>query len=380
MEVDTLMVIPTSTGYRTGNRGEWSELYIFFRLVSDGKIFFDNKKINTQDASFLPIVKIIRDEKSGRTTESKHYILNGDVKIISRPDDCELANVSVKEFSKAANVVLNSIKKGQKQPSGSFSIPEIEKFLKKVHIDKIKMDSKKKRDISLVVYDPKTGLELDVGFSIKSKLGGSSTLLNASTATNFFYRVDGSKIDKKITSKINSIETRTKIRDRYKKITDYGNVLEFEKVGSSVFESNMALIDSSLPQIVSEMLKKHFSGTASEVKILSDLLTRENPCSFNMEAKHPFYEYKIKAFLKEVALGMVPTSVWKGKHDATGGYLVVESDGSIVCYYLHNMNEFENYLFLNTKLETASSTRHNFGKVEQDTSGQIFKLNLQIRF
>ena len=37
-------------------------------------------------------------------------------------------------------------------------------------------------------------------------------------------------------------------------------------------------------------------------------------------------------------------------------------------------------LFLNTKLDTASSTRHRFGTIYQETNGKYyFKLNLQIR-
>ena len=43
-------------------------------------------------------------------------------------------------------------------------------------------------------------------------------------------------------------------------------------------------------------------------------------------------------------------------------------------------NQFEDYLFANTKLETASSTRHDFGKIYEEGENYYFKLNLQIRF
>ena len=42
--------------------------------------------------------------------------------------------------------------------------------------------------------------------------------------------------------------------------------------------------------------------------------------------------------------------------------------------------KLEDYLFTNTKLETASSTRHEFGKIYEENEQLYFKLNLQIRF
>jgi hypothetical protein len=77
---------------------------------------------------------------------------------------------------------------------------------------------------------------------------------------------------------------------------------------------------------------------------------------------------------------MMPSVVWTGQLATTGGYLVVKDDGEIICYHIYNRNEFENYLLKNTKLETASSTRHEFGVVYKENNQLYFKLNLQIRF
>ena len=76
----------------------------------------------------------------------------------------------------------------------------------------------------------------------------------------------------------------------------------------------------------------------------------------------------------------MPSVIWTGQLDATGGYLVVKEDGEIICYHIYNRNEFENYLLNNTKLETASSTRHDFGKIYRENGNLYFRLNLQIRF
>jgi hypothetical protein len=105
-----------------------------------------------------------------------------------------------------------------------------------------------------------------------------------------------------------------------------------------------------------------------------------NPLKFNIESNHPFYSYKIKRFLTDIALGMMPSKVWTGELDATGGYLIVKEDGEILCYHIYNRNEFEDYLVVNTKLETASSSRHDFGTIYSESDELFFKLNLQIRF
>jgi len=77
---------------------------------------------------------------------------------------------------------------------------------------------------------------------------------------------------------------------------------------------------------------------------------------------------------------MMPSKVWSGEYDATGGYLVIKEDGDILCYHIYNKNEFEDYLYNNTKLETASSSRHKFGTIYETNGKLYFNLNLQIRF
>jgi len=60
--------------------------------------------------------------------------------------------------------------------------------------------------------------------------------------------------------------------------------------------------------------------------------------------------------------------------------LITGEDGEVLSYHIYNKNKFENYLFHNTKLETASSSRHDFGKIYEEKGKYFIKLNLQIRF
>ena len=67
-------------------------------------------------------------------------------------------------------------------------------------------------------------------------------------------------------------------------------------------------------------------------------------------------------------------------HDKGTYYIIVREDGEILCYHLFNRNEFETYLINNTKFETASTSRHEFGSIYKDNGKYYIKLNLQVRF
>ncbi|NJS15679.1 MAG: HpaII family restriction endonuclease [Sphingopyxis sp.] len=71
----------------------------------------------------------------------------------------------------------------------------------------------------------------------------------------------------------------------------------------------------------------------------------------------PYYEHKVKRFLVELANGMNGVDVWTGQISSYNHLGFPPSPNNT-----YNPNEFENYLLNNTKLETASSTRHGLAK------------------
>lgn len=249
-----------------------------------------------------------------------------------------------------------------------------------VNFHTLKARSTSKTDIRIVIHDKKINQLADLGFSIKSQLGGESTLLNAGRTTNFIYQIENYAPSNEEIERINRIDTRGKIKDRLEDIKNQGGHFRFIKLENSVFSNNLVLIDSLLPNILSEILFLFFTSNRSTVKSLTSAMTEANPLGYDNQHAHKFYEYKIKHCLTDIALGMMPSKVWAGVYDATGGYLIVKATGEVLCYHIYNKNEFENYLFENTKLETASSTRHGFGEIYEDNGQFFFKLNLQIRF
>ena len=168
--------------------------------------------------------------------------------------------------------------------------------------------------------------------------------------------------------------------DRISTIQTKGGSFRFVKTERQIFSNNLVLIDSLLPHILSQIVFDFYSSEYSHLTDLVNQTSKKNPLEFDIENEHKFYEYKIKRFLTDVALGMMPSKVWSGKYDATGGYLIVKENGDVLCYHIYNRNEFEDYLLNNTKLDTASSSRHGFGEIYQEDNQLYFNLNLQIRF
>lgn len=355
----------------TGNKGEWSEVYTLLKIISDKQLFAGDSNLNKIETLIFPIIKVLRDETNG----TFEFSYDNDLVIVKNGE--KEIRISVLEFQKQAYFLLTKLKE---KTNATFSIPEIESFINSFDSHSLKAKSTVKSDIRIVIHDQRTNTNPELGFSIKSQLGGASTLLNAGKTTNFIFKINNLTLTQNQILETNEIETKSKIKDRIVKINELGGKLEFQKTESSVFGNNLILIDSALPKIIAESLHLFFTSTHSSVLELTSQVTTSNPLDYNLEANHPFYSYKIKRFLTDIALGMMPSKVWTGELDATGGYLVVKEDGEVLCYHIYNRNEFEDYLFTHTKLETASSTRHEFGKIYDENGQLYFKLNLQIRF
>jgi type II restriction enzyme len=353
------------------NKGEWSEVYTFLKLLADGRLYAADANLNQIPSIYYPILKILREDPTGKLAFSR------DTKIeIIDNNGVKQLELTIEEFKNKSVELLKHI---QSSSTSTFEIPDILNFMHSINITKLKAESQEKKDITIVVHDIFTGHNPILGFSIKSKLGGASTLINASGATNFIYEITP-PLNNALIETINAINSKSKIRDRLSAIESYQSTLSLKKLQSDNFKRNLTMIDSQFPQILGEMLKLFFQGQGSTISGLTNSINTINPCMYDLANHHPYYEYKIKNFLTDSALGMTPMSVWSGHYDANGGYIIVKENGDLVCYHIYNRNEFQDYLFNNTKLETPSSSRHGFGVIYEEDGKQYIKLNLQVRF
>ncbi len=357
----------------TNNKGEWSEFYAFLKILEDRKLFAADKNLEVIDGKFFVFHKIIREEKDATLkiydlsqSEAQILITNEDGSILKEFDSSVLKEKTLKIFERIRD-----------ERSRTFTIPEACELMDELLCTKVKASNAKKADLVAIIYDRISKTSPMLGFSIKSMIGGASTLLNPGKTTNFIYEVDNftGSIDE-----VNTIDTSSQIRDRVSSIRESGGNFEYVGVSNEQFAMNMKMIDTALPEFVAHMLLEFFSNNHRAVADLTQALTKDKSMSEKYRLSLTNYEYKIKNFLDAVALGMVPSKPWDGFATAQGGYIVVKENGEVVCYHLYNRDEFRSYLYENTKFDAPSSTRYEYGKLYEESGKLFFKLNLQIRF
>ena len=316
---------------------------------------------------FYPIVMILQRENIARNQDVDFQTLGNE----------DIIRIPAFDFLKESEWLFKSIN----EHKGEFIRPYIETFVRYICTHSSKVKSSDKTDIRIILHDRRTKINSEMGFSIKSQLGGDSTLLNASKATNFNFKVIGVDFSDDEIAAINSINPkRNKVIERVNAIKKNGASLVFDKVDNSTFRNNLVMLDGDLPAIIANLLLEQLNTGISTLKELAEKITETNPLKYDVEQASPFYAYKIKHLLTSAALGMMPATAWSGRFDANGGYLVVKKDGEILCYHFYDRNRFEDYLFSNAYLERSSTTRHEYATIVKEADGTLsFKLNFQVR-
>lgn len=351
----------------TGNKGEWSELYTFLRLLSQGRVHAANDKVEKIEEIYYPIVSINREESKGDKID---YVIYDDF-VSVEDSECQIISVLKTDVEKMADELLKQIA----EHHGSFELEEVAKFANGIKVTKLKAPSSDTTDISMQVRDIHTNSTQHVGFSIKSEIGNAPTLLNAGQTTNFIYKVNG--ISEEQVELINQIDTKTKIKDRIQKIKEFGGTLEYSGMNHSGFKRNLIMVDSSMPQIIGNILLYYYCEEIKDCASLVRIAGERDPLDYGDAA---MYEYKFKKFLCSCALGLKPAKKWDGLDEANGGYIIVKADGEVLAYHIYNRNHFEQYLLDNTVLERASTSRHDYMSVYEEKGELYIKLNLQVRF
>ena len=377
------------------NKGEWSELYALYKLLSEQNLYPINKKNKNGQRLRMPILSILRHTEQYLKAE---YKIEEDGQVVINANGHNIIQIAKSDFYDIAPKLFEAIKKGAPNEDGtsdsSFELPEFDEFRKNTCCPNIKCYSKNlgngekdKSDLYIVIHDFVTGQTPIQGFSIKSEIGKPPTLLNATNLTNFKYKLS-ENLPEEMVAQINSMVNKrgqADIKGRVRAILEQQVSLEFSTInpnakGDYVFLENLMLVDSMLPQIVSNLLVLSYSEDTRILSSLTDKLSEINPLGFPMKTNKKQYEAKVRRFVSDITLGMVPSAPWEAAHQAYG-LLVVNTKGEIDCYHIIYRKSLEDYLYENLKFETASASRYGFGKIETGSDGcQYFTLNLQLRF
>lgn len=377
-----------------GNKGEWSELYVLIKLIADGKLYQSDSYLNKDQNNVYDVVQAIKEE-------SRYDLIfkRDDQIIVNKISDGTVSQLALKtpaEFQSLALSLLHGIKNGRGK---SFSIDSLEDDLTKLAVKTVKARSDSKADIKLRIYDHRLAKEADLGFSIKSLLGSDSTLFNPNDKTNFIYEIDNFACPD-----LNSFNASTyapagnvsKITHRVESIFSAGGNFRFVEIQSKQLWKNLKMIDGDMPAIVGYALLYRWLYRKSDLKEVTGLLEEKDPLNFydGEESEQKLYEYKIKKFLVESAMGMTSEAVWHGEYDSFGGVIIAKNDGDVVCFHIYDFNLFRNYLLNNTKFEQPATgedednpgfpriggKKYYYGWLYTEDDRQKFKINLQIRF
>ena len=165
------------------NKGEWSEAYAFVKLLGEGKVHASDENLNKIHERFYTIFKIFQDDiRKFYEIDSNRQIIN----VIDRNGDI-VSQIDSSKFIDIADESLDIIKNSR---GSSFEVPILKDFLKELGIINFKGSSAKKEDIKMEILDLDLDIPKTLNFTIKSYLGNKPTLFNASTATNFLFKIE----------------------------------------------------------------------------------------------------------------------------------------------------------------------------------------------
>ena len=374
------------------NNGEWAEVYIFFKVISDRKLYTADADFNPIKDIYLDVISVLREEVQGET----YRYQTGD-KVIILLNRKPIGEVPVSEFIKYKDLLWKLLEENTKT---TFSSEKIEKFLNSIHIYNPKSPSHiiskfngGTVDIVIETKD-RSGVNRILGFSCKSDLRASSTLLNAShDNTNFIFEVTGSMDDEKM-DKFNNIFKKTSRKgkvcydiatsDRMHYLRKIGCDLKFVDTAKTLAKENLIKCGGKeMPAIVAGMLKKFYFENLSGATDMEDCiayLSDNDIAEYGFEDLQQTYRGKIAHLLLCTFTGMRLGSKWNGRQEVNGGYIVVKNNGDVVAFHSTIADEFKDFLVAKMLMESPSHSRHKDMYIFKENGKYYLKLALQLRF
>lgn len=356
-----------------GNKGEWSELYSFFKLLAEGRMFSADENLERTEL-FVELLSIYRKD-AGRNLNFK-ILEDNLINII----DVNTGTVLLSFPQSDARNIANHLVKDLNSKAGIS--PELINLIQNYFIKQVADKSSGKGDINIQIYDPIHGVSSNQEFSIKSFLGSDPTLFNANKTTNIVYKItdrNNASISKEHLKEVNSIISQHKYIQRIAKLIELGYNIEFYAYDDSTFRLNLQVIDSDLPKIIAHIVKDKYISRLTKFNEVITKISKDNPMNYDQSQGHKFYEYRLVNFLVEAALGMTSKSVWSGKYDIVGGIIIVKPNAEVLCYHLIDFNKFKQYLKNSARLDNPSGSKMGYGAVYFEGNHSFIKLNFQIK-
>lgn len=330
------------------NRGEWTEAYVFMRLLGDGRIYGASAELTKDDSTYIDIINIIRDEPN-KMMIFERFIDENNVCVKALKDGECIRVVTAPELTEYAKVLYDNIK--TLTANRVINVAEVQQYLESIGIDTPKANLSEsakekygaKTDVIITGENSLDHSKSTVGFSVKSHIGSPATLFNCSQTSGFIFEVVG--CDEKGMHDINTHDAFLSIM----KVIKEKYSLKYVGCRNEIFEQNIAIVDSRMEEVLSiaVLVQASYYGTcSSNVKDVCNKVVELNP--INVKNPQLFYPAKFKDFLFDTFAGMTASSIWNGRKKITGGYIDVSRNGDMLYYRAMSDDIFCNYLFENT--------------------------------
>ena len=263
------------------NYGEWTEAYVFLRLLGNGRIYAADRNFTRDENVYINILNIIRHEKDSILEFQRELEA-----VRAKENSVVFKVIAYEELIDRADYLYNAIK-DVTAGSRKFSVPEIERYLTELRfsqpkVPKLPKDVEaaygKKTDIIIMMQDSTDHAVSTTGFSIKSHLGSSSSLFNSSMASNLIYEIVGCDDSEMFELNGNRISSEIGM---FEYIKNNPNLSLVFKGTSDAFNDNLDFIELRMPEILScavlTQIGYYDRGVSNKTKDIINKVAEMNP-------------------------------------------------------------------------------------------------------
>jgi hypothetical protein len=346
------------------NKGEWSKIYAIAAALASGRIntrFVSTKDVDYRISGFeihAPSAKLMLSIDGVEVTTSRHDLSSA----VCRTDRSWL--------TEACSQLLNEIM--TERPLGSFKSVTGDSILQKLGIGN-EFQSNGRQDLRIIVRDLLSGSDQELSVFVKSWMGASPTLLNASNATNFRYQILTQRHNLKDLqlSNLSAAElVQLVIRHRWPVKLDTMN----EKL-----QKNLEKIDPALPQFIASALFTSYSGIDRDVENVVRETIEKDPLNMGLSGLQDRFIEAFDLLLQEVCSGMTATKKSSRKIEQRLGVIEVDKAGVPRLIEIISNSKYESYLYSTSRFDSPSRTKFKYGYLIEVDSKVFLDLNFQIR-
>ncbi len=359
----------------TGNKQEWGKVYAFLTLLLQRNCDMGDHHLRVRNDRTLQIQAIARVIEGGLVQADpteKGWLF--DINTTFEQKKVEYSN---EEIQKLQEELLSKIK----SDDDTFSCQPVDEFLSSIGIYEFSSFSESGEDFTITFFQPYTGQILKKTVRLHSLLN-RHYLMASNRAANFKFDITQVKLSNPEANKINAMgDDESGPITRLNEIFRLGGRLKYTGVEGKFFQSALQLIDMHEARLMGEMVRLFYTGESITIKDLTAELNEINLFKVKDEviSKSRIYEYKIRQLLYAAACGLKPSKTWRGYHNADM-QIYATSTGELRAYDIFEKENFERFLWSNTRLSLANENKGKYGQIEKENGQFLIKLNLEICF